>query len=349
VRVLIDECVPRQLKNWLAEAHDVTTVFDAGWSGMKNGALLREANQRFDVLITADQNLYHQQSFAGLTISISVLPTNRLRLVRNTVPALLQSLRKLRPNQRIVIDLGADTVRWPELKLNRIVEESDLTRHVFGLWSSADSPQHFKRYRGDARLPEQSILTLVRTALFDPVYRSRSPRERTRVRRDPQAPAAVVYAGRFADLQRADAALYGYAARSGLVNAMERVSRFWPARMGHRFALRRLVATRGINGSPGIVVPFRALKTVDGGSKEASFELPARPQSAILVRQNDQKEQLHDAGYRVQGALPRTDGSCRGLGRDDYDNETRETRSTARSSRTKIHVLLRLLTGNGRR
>jgi hypothetical protein len=67
VRVLIDECAPRQLKSWLAEAHDVTTVFDAGWSGMKNGALLREANQRFDVLITADQNLYHQQSFAGLT------------------------------------------------------------------------------------------------------------------------------------------------------------------------------------------------------------------------------------------------------------------------------------------
>jgi hypothetical protein len=125
--------VPRQLKNWLAESHDVATVFDAGWSGMKNGALLREANQRFDVLITADQNLYHQQSFAGLTISILVLPTNRLRLVRNTVPALLQSLNKLRPTQRIVVDLGADTVRWPELKLDRIVEEGDLTRHVFGL------------------------------------------------------------------------------------------------------------------------------------------------------------------------------------------------------------------------
>jgi predicted nuclease of predicted toxin-antitoxin system len=133
VRVLIDECVPRQLKNWLAEAHDVATVFDAGWSGMKNGALLREANQCFDVLITADQNLYHQQSFAGLTISILVLATNRLRLVRNTVPALLQSLNKLRPTQRIVVDLGADTVRWPELKLDRIVEEGDLTRHVFGL------------------------------------------------------------------------------------------------------------------------------------------------------------------------------------------------------------------------
>ena len=116
-----------------AEAHDVATVFDAGWSGIKNGALLREANQRSDVLITADQNLYHQQSFAGLTISILVLPTNRLRLVRNTVPALLQSLNKLRPTQRIVVDLGADTVRWPELKLDRIVEEGDLTRHVFGL------------------------------------------------------------------------------------------------------------------------------------------------------------------------------------------------------------------------
>ena len=132
MRVLLDECVPRQLKNWLAETHDVSTIFDVGWAGMKNGALLREANKSFDVLVTADQNMYQQQSFAGLTISILVLPTNRLRLVKNTVPALLQSLSKLGLGQRIVIDLGLDSVRWPELTLQRIVEEGAVTRHVFG-------------------------------------------------------------------------------------------------------------------------------------------------------------------------------------------------------------------------
>jgi len=206
-----------------------------------------------------------------------------------------------------------------------------------------------ERYRSDVRLPKRSILALVRTSLFDPVLPFTIGEGHTRFRHDPQAPAAVVYAGRFADLQPADAALYRYAARSGLSNAMERVSRFRPARMGQRFAMRRLVATRGINGSLGIAVPFRPLKTVNGGSNEASFELPARPRSAILVRQNDQKEQLLDAGHRVQGALPRTDGSCRELGRDDYDNETWETRGAARSPHIRIHVLLRLPTGNGRR
>jgi hypothetical protein len=64
-----------------------------------------------------------------------------------------------------------------------------------------------ERYRGDARLPEQSILALVRTALFDPVLPFTIVEARTRFRRDPQAPPAVVYAGRFADLQRAGAAL----------------------------------------------------------------------------------------------------------------------------------------------
>jgi hypothetical protein len=68
---------------------------------------------------------------------------------------------------------------------------------------------HFdlERYRGDARLPEQSILALVRTALFDRVLPFTIVEGRTRFRRDPQAPVAVVYAGRFADLQRAGAAL----------------------------------------------------------------------------------------------------------------------------------------------
>jgi hypothetical protein len=64
-----------------------------------------------------------------------------------------------------------------------------------------------ERYRGDARLPEQSILALVRTALFDPVLPFTIVEGRTRFRRDPQAPVAVVYAGRFADLQRDGTAL----------------------------------------------------------------------------------------------------------------------------------------------
>jgi hypothetical protein len=44
VRVLIDECLPRQLKVLLAEEHETATLPDSGWAGLKNGVLLRQAD-----------------------------------------------------------------------------------------------------------------------------------------------------------------------------------------------------------------------------------------------------------------------------------------------------------------
>jgi predicted nuclease of predicted toxin-antitoxin system len=75
MRVLVDECLPRQLRQWLLAARPgwtVMTVQDAGWASMKNGVLLQAANGKFDVLVTADKNMHHQQNFAGLSISALV-------------------------------------------------------------------------------------------------------------------------------------------------------------------------------------------------------------------------------------------------------------------------------------
>ena len=44
MRVLLDECVPRALRHELP-GHDVKTVAEAGWAGVKNGKLLRLAAQ----------------------------------------------------------------------------------------------------------------------------------------------------------------------------------------------------------------------------------------------------------------------------------------------------------------
>lgn len=49
VRVLLDESVPRQLVAKLS-GHDVSTVQREGWSGLKNGALLKQAADRFYVV-----------------------------------------------------------------------------------------------------------------------------------------------------------------------------------------------------------------------------------------------------------------------------------------------------------
>jgi hypothetical protein len=59
MRVLLDECLPRRLKAYLAD-HQVTTVPEAGWAGRKNGDLLRVAAGVVDAFITVDSNLaYH--------------------------------------------------------------------------------------------------------------------------------------------------------------------------------------------------------------------------------------------------------------------------------------------------
>ena len=61
MKVLLDECVPRKLKRELTE-HEVLTVTEYGWSGIKNGKLLTLAEAEFDVFLTIDQNLKYQQN-----------------------------------------------------------------------------------------------------------------------------------------------------------------------------------------------------------------------------------------------------------------------------------------------
>src|SRR3990170_8215946 len=72
MRLLLDECVPKRLKRELP-GHDVQTVQDMGWAGIKNGALLKLAAGQFDALLTVDQGIEFQQNLSGLTISVVVM------------------------------------------------------------------------------------------------------------------------------------------------------------------------------------------------------------------------------------------------------------------------------------
>jgi hypothetical protein len=70
--VLLDECVPRRLRRELP-GHDVRTVSEMGWSGIKNGPLLHLAAQEFDVFLTVDQGIEYQQNPVGLPLAIIVM------------------------------------------------------------------------------------------------------------------------------------------------------------------------------------------------------------------------------------------------------------------------------------
>jgi predicted nuclease of predicted toxin-antitoxin system len=78
MKILLDENIPVQLKAVL-HGYTVKSVNDkdVGWKNIKNGRLLIEMKGIYDLLITADKNIYAQQNLSGRDICILVLPTNR--------------------------------------------------------------------------------------------------------------------------------------------------------------------------------------------------------------------------------------------------------------------------------
>lgn len=97
MRLLLDECVPRTLKPDLV-GHDVEHVVDMGWSSKRNGELLKlMVAERFEVLLTIDQNFEFQQNLrkAGVAVVVVRSRTNRLKELRPLVPQILQALTRV--------------------------------------------------------------------------------------------------------------------------------------------------------------------------------------------------------------------------------------------------------------
>jgi predicted nuclease of predicted toxin-antitoxin system len=94
VRVLLDESLPRTLVGHLSSVA-VETVYDRGWSGLKNGELLQRASESFDVFLTADQNLPYQQNLVGHGIRVIVLAAVTNRAV-DLLPLLERALEAAR-------------------------------------------------------------------------------------------------------------------------------------------------------------------------------------------------------------------------------------------------------------
>lgn len=61
MRNLLDENFPVDFSNYF-KAHEIHTVHSLGWSGIKNGELLRRAHAVCDVFVTLDRDLEFQQN-----------------------------------------------------------------------------------------------------------------------------------------------------------------------------------------------------------------------------------------------------------------------------------------------
>jgi hypothetical protein len=94
VRILLDECLPRRLKEAFGSDHEVTTVPERGWAGRTNGELLQLAAAEFDVFVTVHTGVAHQQNLGSSSLTMVLLRarSNRLASLLPLIPAVRQQL-----------------------------------------------------------------------------------------------------------------------------------------------------------------------------------------------------------------------------------------------------------------
>jgi len=95
MNIILDECLPRRLLKDLT-GYSVTTVPRHGWNGITNGALLELVTGEFDVFITIDSNILHQQDLDKLDICLIVLhgPNSNYETLQPLIPEVKRALEK---------------------------------------------------------------------------------------------------------------------------------------------------------------------------------------------------------------------------------------------------------------
>ena len=105
MKILLDECLPLDFRHCFV-SHQAHTAQWAGFKGKQNGELIRAAESAgYEIPLTVDQGIPHQQPPAGRQISIIVIrsPTNQLEDLEPLVASILRAIGVIQPAQTLVI------------------------------------------------------------------------------------------------------------------------------------------------------------------------------------------------------------------------------------------------------
>jgi len=106
VRVLFDQGTPVPLRAHLPQ-HEVVTAFELGWSELKNGELLSQAQSNgFDVLVTTDKNLRYQQDLSARSIAVVVLGTTSWPRIKRRVSNAVAAIDAATPGSYAEVDFA---------------------------------------------------------------------------------------------------------------------------------------------------------------------------------------------------------------------------------------------------
>ena len=96
MRVLFDQGTPVPLRQ-APFVHAVSTAFEMGWAALTNGELLDAAEAAgFEILVTTDKSLRHQQNLGARRLGVLVLPTTDWSTIRKHLDVVAAALGALR-------------------------------------------------------------------------------------------------------------------------------------------------------------------------------------------------------------------------------------------------------------
>ena len=110
MRVLFDNGVPWAVARVLV-GHEVTYARRIGWHELRNGELLARAElDGFDVLLTTDKNIQHQQNLSGRRIAVLVLSHPQWPDVRRNLERIAAAVNEVLPGSygQIELDVRRD-------------------------------------------------------------------------------------------------------------------------------------------------------------------------------------------------------------------------------------------------
>ncbi len=107
--ILFDLVTPSGIARFLP-GHTVIKAKDRGWDTLTNGELLTEAERAgFDVLLTADKNMRHQQNLKGRKIAIVVLSTPQWPVVRLHAERIAAAVNAAAPGSYVEVNVSVQT------------------------------------------------------------------------------------------------------------------------------------------------------------------------------------------------------------------------------------------------
>ncbi len=103
MRVLFDQGTPVPLRRHLSD-HRVETAYERGWSNLRNSALLDRAEaEGFELLVTTDQSLRHQQNLDSRRLSVLVLLSTSWPRIEASVDRIVAAVDRIGPGECVEV------------------------------------------------------------------------------------------------------------------------------------------------------------------------------------------------------------------------------------------------------